>query len=69
VLLLFERMGCEFEGAGVFADRADDVVRDAVGDLGLDFHGDGHFGAVEDGEVLDEFFGDFAGVLADAQGI
>ncbi len=48
-------MGGQFDGAGVFADGANDEIGSASRDLGLDFEGDGELGEGEEGEVLDEF--------------
>ena len=60
-----EAVGGEAEGAAVLGDGADEVVRGAVRDGGVDFEGDLDVGAEEAGDVLDDDLGDVAGLAGD----
>ena len=50
--------GIEFEGAAVFGDGTDDVVRRAGGNLGVDFKSNVHVRADEAGDVGNDRSGD-----------
>ena len=54
----------EFQGAGVFGHVADCLRVHATGNTYVDLHGHLDFGARKGRKVLDDFLGDFTGIVA-----